>query len=184
MKVLRRGQPVAGYIRPHQWANDWITGDDGVVYNPASVQLDPVDVARFDASRNSPSVGTFWSERRLDRVTLRFRRIPPDHDSAVEAVAELLDEAASAVLDKTRSPDWQPGQEPDYDHPEYQNRLMVAMWFNRLAWHLRTGHVVPALVHEVLMASEIGPSAPWWHGPDGIVSKATLIVNNREGIKE
>lgn len=180
MKMLRRGRPIAGYIRPHQWANDWITGDDGVVYNPSSVQLDPVDVPRFDASRNSPSVGTFWAERRLDRVTLRFRSISPDHDQALEKVASLLDSAASQMLDGTRTPEG----EPNWDAPEYQNKLMVAMWFNRLAWHLRTGHVVPALVHEVLMASEVGPTQPWWHGADGLVAKNGLVTNNREDGKE
>ena len=180
MKALRKGRPVAGYIRPHQWANDWITGDDGVVYNPASVQLDPVDVARFDATRNSPSVGTFWTERRLDRVTLRFRSIPPDHDEGVEKVASLLDEAAGATLDDSRTR----GEDPEYDSVEHRNRLMVAMWFNRLAWHLRTGHVVPALVHELLMASEMGPTPPWWYGTDGLVAKNGLVTHNREDEKE
>lgn len=156
-------------MRPHQWANDWISDDEGGIHNPASVQLDPEDVARFDASRNDPGVGTFWTERRLDRVTLRFRSIPRDHDARVERVAALMDDAASHVMDLALA-----GRVEDVD------RSMVSLWLNRMAWHLRTGHASPALVHEVLMAGAI-PGRPWWHGSDGIVSKVRLTDREEAG---
>jgi hypothetical protein len=171
VKILRQGRVIAVRVRPHQWANDWISDGEGGIHNPMSVQLDPQDVARFDATLSSPDVGHFWRTYRLDRVTLRFRSIPPVHDDMVERVALLLDAAAGHTMDGL------PASGAD------QYRVMVAMWFNRLAWHLRTGHVMPALVHELLMAGAV-PSTPWWHGSDGVISKVRLEADNREGTRE
>lgn len=160
---------IGDYVYPMQWSNDWISGADGHVHNPRSVVLDPEDVPRFDASRNNPSTGTFWREFRLDRVTLRFVAIPPGHDAMVERVAELLDAAASHTLDG-----FAPEGAPTTDET---CRAMVALWFNRMAWHLRAEHTMPNTVHQLLMTRR------WWHGADGIAPSRS-VSNNRERTRE
>lgn len=77
MKRLR-GKSAGQHLKPHQYANDWISAIDpdgkSVILSPRAVQLDPEDLPMFtlDDPACHQHTGTFWDEWRLDAEQGRF----------------------------------------------------------------------------------------------------------------
>lgn len=58
MAIILRGKRKGETVAIHQMSNDWISGDDGNIYNPTSLAYSFEEIDRLRADK---SPGMFWS---------------------------------------------------------------------------------------------------------------------------
>lgn len=61
MALILRGKRRGEQLGISQWANDWVSLEDGSIVNPTNLQLDINEMALFEKMRGQSHIGDFFS---------------------------------------------------------------------------------------------------------------------------